>query len=48
MLNNPTVEKLKSLKLKVMAEMVSDPDVHLRELSFEDRLGLMVEREVSA
>ncbi|WP_368293886.1 IS21-like element helper ATPase IstB [Dehalobacter sp. TBBPA1] len=45
MLNNPTVEKLKSLKLKVMAEMVSDPDVHLRELSFEDRLGLMVERE---
>ncbi|UWG96246.1 IS21-like element helper ATPase IstB [Dehalobacter sp. DCM] len=45
MLNNPTVEKLKSLKLKVMAEMFSDPNVHLRELSFEDRLGLMVERE---
>lgn len=45
MLNNPTIEKLKDLKLKVMAQMLSDPDNSLRELSFEDRLGIMVEKE---
>lgn len=45
MLNNPTVEKLKELKLKVMAQMMSEPDQRLSELSFEERLGLMVEKE---
>lgn len=45
MLNNPTIEKLKDLKLKVMAQMLSDPDTSLRELSFEERLGIMVEKE---
>lgn len=45
MLNNPTVEKLKDLKLKVMAQMLSDPDNSLKELSFEERLGIMVEKE---
>jgi DNA replication protein DnaC len=45
MLNNPTVEKLKDLKLKVMAQMLSDPDNSLKELSFEERLGIMVENE---
>lgn len=45
MLNNPTVEKLKDMKLKVMAEMLGDPDYELRELSFEERLGIMVEKE---
>lgn len=45
MLNNPTVEKLKDMKLKVMAEMLSEPDYQLRELSFEERLGIMVEKE---
>lgn len=45
MLNNPTVEKLRSLKLKVMAQMLSEPDAALRELSFEERLGIMVEKE---
>ena len=45
MLNNPTVEKLKDLKLKTMARMLCDPDSNLRELSFEDRLGIMVEKE---
>jgi DNA replication protein DnaC len=45
MLNNPTVEKLRDLKLKVMAQMLSDPDSSLRELSFEERLGIMVEKE---
>lgn len=45
MLNNPTIEKLKDLKLKVMAQMMSDPDNSLKELSFEERLGIMVEKE---
>jgi len=45
MLNNPTVEKLRDLKLKVMAQMMSEPDLALRELSFEERLGIMVEKE---
>ena len=45
MLNNPTVEKLRDLKLKVMAQMMSDPDHSLRELSFEERLCIMVEKE---
>jgi len=45
MLNNPTVEKLKDLKLKVMARMLSEPDHAMRELSFEERLGIMVENE---
>ncbi len=45
MLNNPTVEKLKDLKLKVMAQMMSDPDSSLKDLSFEERLGIMVEKE---
>lgn len=45
MLNNPTVEKLKDLKLKVMAQMLNDPDNSLKELSFEEHLGIMVEKE---
>ena len=45
MLNNPTVEKLRDMKLKVMASMVSDPDSSLDSLSFEERLGIMVEKE---
>ena len=45
MLNNPTVEKLKSMKLKIMAQMLAEPDNSLRELSFEERLGIMVEKE---
>jgi len=45
MLDSPTIEKLKEMKLKVMAEMLADPDSSLRELSFEDRLALMVERQ---
>ena len=38
MLNNPTVEKLKDMKLKVMAQLLSDPDPALRELSFEGKI----------
>lgn len=45
MLNNPTVEKLRDLKLKVMAKMMSEPDHALTELTFEERLGIMVEQE---
>jgi len=45
MLGSPTMEKLKDMKLKIMAEMLSDPDSSLNELSFEDRFALMVERQ---
>lgn len=45
MLNNPTVEKLRDMKLKVMAQMLSEPDFALRDLSFEERFGIMVEKE---
>lgn len=45
MLNNQTVEKLRDLKLKVMANMLSNQDNSLKELSFEERLGIMVENE---
>lgn len=45
MLNSPTVEKLRDMKLKVMAQMMAEPDSTLFELSFEERLGIMVEKE---
>ncbi|NJD02735.1 MAG: AAA family ATPase [Ruminiclostridium sp.] len=45
MLDNPTVEKLREMKLKTMAQMLKDPDPSLKELSFEERLGIMVEKE---
>ncbi len=45
MLINPTIEKLRDMKLKVMAQLLSDSDPALRELSFEERLGIMVEKE---
>jgi len=44
-LDNPTIEKLKEMKLKVMAQMLREPDTQLTELSFEERLGIMVEKE---
>ena len=48
MLTHSTVEGLKSLRLPAMAsgllEQRTHPDYH--ELSFEDRLGLLVEREL--
>lgn len=44
-LNNPTVEKLKDMKLRVMAQVLIDQDPTLRELSFEERLGIIVEKE---
>jgi DNA replication protein DnaC len=48
MLTHSTIEGLKSLRLPAMAsgllEQRAHPDYH--ELSFEDRLGLLVEREL--
>jgi DNA replication protein DnaC len=48
MLTNPTAEKLKSMKLKVMAEMTASPDPTLNQLSFDERFGIMVEKEYLA
>lgn len=45
MFSNPTVEKLRDLKLKVMAQIMNEPDHTLQELTFEERLGIMVEKE---
>ena len=45
MLNNQTIEKLRDMKLKTMAQMLSQPDPSYLELTFEERLGLMVEKE---
>jgi DNA replication protein DnaC len=45
MLNNQTAEKLLDMKLKTMAQMLSDPLPSDIALSFEERLGLMVEKE---
>jgi len=45
MLKNQTIEKLRDMKLKSMAQMLSEPDPSQLEISFEERLGLMVERE---
>ena len=45
MLNSPTIEKLKDMKLKVMAQMLADPDSTVRDLSFEDRLAMMVDAQ---
>lgn len=49
MLKHPTLDKLHSLKLTGMAAALTDqsatPDID--ELSFEERLGLMVDREIT-
>ena len=45
MLNNQTIEKLQDMKLKAMAQMLSEPIPSDLALSFEERLGLMVEKE---
>lgn len=45
MLKNQTIEKLKDMKLKAMAQMLSEADASLLSLSFEERFGLMVEKE---
>lgn len=45
MLKHQTIEKLKDMKLKAMAQMLSESDASLLSLSFEERFGLMVEKE---
>ena len=45
MLNNPTINKLREMKLKVMAQLLAEPDPNLRELSFDERFAIMVEKE---
>jgi len=44
-LNQPTIQKLKEMRLPVMANMLSDPTETELEMTFEDRLALMVENE---
>jgi DNA replication protein DnaC len=50
MLNHPTLEKLQALKLtgmlKALSEQMTMPEVG--NLSFEERLGLIVDREMTA
>lgn len=45
MLKNPTIEKLKDMKLKEMARIMSESDESYETLPFEERFGLMVESE---
>lgn len=45
MLKNQTVEKLRDMKLKTMAQMLCESNPAYLELSFEERFGLMVEKE---
>lgn len=45
MLKNQTIEKLKDMKLKAMAQMLSESDPVLLSLPFEERFSLMVEKE---
>ncbi|WP_058491881.1 ATP-binding protein, partial [Legionella worsleiensis] len=46
MLNNPTLDKLRSLKLTGMADAFTEQLKRpVNELDFEERLGLLVERE---
>jgi DNA replication protein DnaC len=49
MLNHPTLDKLEALRfsgmVKALTEQMSMPDI--KELSFEERLGLLVDREMT-
>ena len=49
MLTHPTLDKLRALRLTGMAKALNDqmsmPDIH--ELSFEERLGLLVDHEMT-
>jgi DNA replication protein DnaC len=49
MLNHPTLDKLKALKLRGMAQGLIDQAQHpaIDQLSFEERLGLLVDRELT-
>lgn len=45
MLTNPTIEKLKKMKLNRMAEEYANPPEGAAAMNFDDRFGLMVEKE---
>jgi DNA replication protein DnaC len=45
MLRNPTADKLRDMRLKIMAEAFLNPEPGSDALSFEDRFALMVEKE---
>jgi DNA replication protein DnaC len=47
MLNEPTIEKLKALKLTVFAEawLAQQKDPEMMKLSFDERLGMLVDAE---
>ncbi len=48
MLTHPTLEKLRSLKLSGMANALEEQiQMDTKELNFEERLGLLVDREVT-
>ena len=49
MLLNPTLEKLQALKLTGMSEALDEQlnSADIDQLAFEDRLGLMVDREIT-
>lgn len=49
MLNHPTLQQLRALKLEGMAQALQEQLElnNLRDLTFEERLGLLVEREAS-
>ena len=49
MLNHPTLDKLKTLKLHGMIEGLQDQVQHpaIDQMSFEERLGLLVDREMT-
>jgi hypothetical protein len=50
MLTHPTIDKLRTLKFtgmaKAMEEQMSMPDIE--SLSFDERLGLLIDREMTA
>jgi len=49
MLNHPTLDKLKTLKFYGMLQGLQDQEKHptIDQLSFEERLGLLVDREMT-
>ena len=47
MLTQPTIEKLCAMRLRGMAEAFQQQqeDAHVHSLSFEERLGLLIDRQ---
>jgi len=48
MLNNETISKLRDMKLSNMAKVLTEQPDHMVDLSFEERLGLLVDVEWDA